>query len=115
MNLLAKQFQFSRLVARLIQRANEMGYEVTLGETWRPQFTAAKYKEMGVGISDSLHCERLAVDLNLFKDGRWLQYSEDYRPLGEWWEKQSTADYQLCWGGHWKDGNHFSLSHGNRK
>jgi hypothetical protein len=111
MNLLAKQFQFSRLVARLIQRANEMGYELSLSEAWRPEFTAAKYKEMGIGIENSLHRLKLAIDITLFKDGKMLKYSEEYKELGEWWENESTDQYRLCWGGRWKDGCHFSMEH----
>lgn len=116
MTLLQKQQIFSTLVAKLILKANEMGYSVTLAEAFRPEFTAKKYQEMGIGIENSLHSIRLAIDLNLFKPANvWLRYSEDYRPLGEWWESQSTPEYELCWGGHWKDGNHFSLKFGTRK
>jgi hypothetical protein len=53
-----------------------------------------------------VHQLSLAVDLNLFKDGKYLELSDDHKPFGEWWEKQ----YELArWGGHWGDGNHYSF------
>lgn len=115
MTLLQKQQKFSRLVAQLIQKANELGYEVTLAEAYRPEFTAQKYKELGIGIENSLHTVRLAIDVCLFKNGKYLSRSEDYKELGEWWESQSTQDYTLHAGYHWKDGNHFSLGHAGKK
>ena len=55
---------------------------------------------------------RLAIDLNLFRDGAFLQSSEDHRALGEWWEKQHPL---ARWGGRFMDGNHYSLEHGGVK
>lgn len=105
-----KQRLFARLWAKLILQAFEMGYTVTLGETWRSDATAALNARTGLGISNSLHRLRLAGDLNLFKDGNYLRDSESYRPLGEWWKLQNP----LCaWGGDFSkpDGNHFSVTH----
>ena len=117
------QREFSTLVARLILKANAMGYQLTFGECWRPPETAALYQQQGKGIIQSLHSDRLAIDLNLFKNGVYLITTEDYRPLGEWWEAQSTMDYMLCWGGTFRDSegkpnpdsDHFSLEYGGRK
>lgn len=111
MSLLLKQQKFSQLVAQLILHAHELGYGVTLGEAWRPDEMARLYESMGTGIRRSNHRIRLAIDLNLFKNGRWLTKSEEYEPLGVWWEKQSTADYKCIWGGRFDDGDHFSLEH----
>ncbi len=111
MKLLDKQFAFSRLVARLIQQANSMGYDVTLGECWRPDVTAQFYADKGIGSKNSLHRLRLAIDINLFLDGKYLTSTEDHRPLGEWWEKQSTDDVECAWGGHFDDGNHYAIAH----
>ncbi len=88
-----------------------MGYEVTYGEAYRPPEQAALMAAQGKGIANSLHTQRLAIDLNLFRDGVYLSSSEAHRPLGEWWEKQ----HDLCrWGGRFKDGCHYSLAHGGR-
>jgi len=112
MSLSQKQQKFARLVALLIQQANHQGFEVTLGEAYRPPEMAQIYAQDDRGIPNSLHTSRLAIDLNLFLNGRYLTQTEDYRPLGEWWVLQ---DPDCRWGGHFQsraDGSHFSLTHG---
>lgn len=115
MTLREKQSLFARLLALLIVEAEQMGYRVTLGEAYRTAEQAAWNAERGIGIADSLHCSRLAIDLNLFelRGTRWvyLTSTESHRSLGEWWERQDD----LCrWGGRFDDGNHYSLTHGGR-
>lgn len=107
LSLRQKQSIFAFLVARLLIKMNEMGYEFTLGEAWRPPEEAERLAKLGVGIKNSLHIKKLAIDINLFKDGRYLSASEDHKELGKWWERQHT----LCrWGGRWDDGNHYELT-----
>ena len=111
MTLRQKQSLFARHVAALIAHAYAMGYEVTLGDAYRSPEEAARLSKAGKGIATSLHTQRLAIDLNLFKDGHYLTSTEAHRPLGEWWEKQ----HELArWGGRFKDGNHYSFTHGGR-
>jgi hypothetical protein len=109
MTLNEKQIKFSLLVSKLIQRAYELGYGVTLGDAYRDP-------RCSYGSEVSLHKERLAIDLNLFRrDGdKWiyLSQSDDHKPLGEWWE---SLDPECAWGGRFKDGNHYSLAHNGRK
>lgn len=117
LTLSEKQVIFSELSARLIVQARSMGYEVTLGEAWRSEAMAATmqawYAKHGKGIAHSLHTKRLAIDLNLFKNQQFLTTVQDYLPLGEWWEKQSTDAYRCTWGGRFKspDSDHFSIEH----
>jgi hypothetical protein len=111
MTLREKQSLFALYAARLILRAYELGYEVTLGEAWRSPEEAARLAKTGKGIARSLHTERLAIDLNLFRDGKYLTGTEDHRELGEWWEAQ---DALARWGGRFRDGNHYSFTHGGR-
>ena len=112
MTLRQKQSLFAGLIAQLIQHAIVIGYEVTLGEALRSPEEAARLAKLGTGIALSLHRLKLAIDLNLFKDGVYLTSTAAHRPLGEWWEAQHT----LCrWGGRFKDGNHYSLAHGGRQ
>ncbi len=111
MNLISKQKLFARLIAKFILEAYDKGYEITLGEAWRPAETAALYAKEGKGISNSLHTSRLAVDLNAFRGGVLLTRTEQYGELGLIWEGYSTGEYQCAWGGHFKDGNHFSIAH----
>lgn len=119
MSLGMLQQQFSRSVAALIQKAGDLGYEVTFGEAWRTDQQAMWDQAHGTGIANSLHRDRLAIDLNLFKDGVYLTDTEAYAELGAWWKTLTTdvpgAAYR--WGGdiHSRpDGNHFSLSPDSR-
>jgi hypothetical protein len=108
LRLLERQFLFARLLARLLDRAHELGFDVTLGEAWRSLETARVLAAQGKGSANTLHAVRLAVDLNLFRGGHYCRETEDHRPLGEWWESQ----HELCaWGGRFSrpDGNHYSL------
>ena len=106
MTLRQKQSKFAQMVARLIQWAFENGFEVTLGEAFRTDEQQEKYLKNGKStVKRSKHQDRLAIDLNLFIDGKYQVSSEAYRPLGEAWK-----DMGGVWGGDWKsfpDGNHF--------
>ena len=111
MTLRQKQSIFARHVACLILQAEHLGYEVTFAEAYRTPEQAAANARRGTGIKNSLHTQRLAIDLNLFRDGKYLSSTEAHRPLGEWWEKQ----HELArWGGRFRDGNHYSFTHGGR-
>jgi hypothetical protein len=57
-----------------------------------------------------LHKSRLAIDLNVFRDGKYLTTGEQYTDLGEFWESIGGA-----WGGRFNDGNHFSFEHNGYK
>lgn len=100
MTLREKQSKFARMVADLIIFAYANGYELTLGDA---------YAQFG-HMKNSLHGQRLAIDLNLFKEGKWLNKTEDHKALGEYWEAIGGS-----WGGRFKDGNHYSLEHEGRK
>ena len=111
MTLGQKQRKFTRMVADLIIFAYEQGYELTVGDAFRdPRVHGAVGEKKSYSSANSLHKERLAIDLNLFKDGRFLAQSEDHRPLGDYWESLGGS-----WGGRFEDGNHYSLEHGGRK
>lgn len=111
MTLGEKQRLFTRLVAKLIDFAYASGYELTFGDAYRSPAQAAANAAAGSGIVNSLHTQRLAVDLNLFRNGVYLTKSEDYKPLGDYWK---TLDPACSWGGDFisrPDGNHFSITH----
>lgn len=111
MTLREKQSLFAELVPGLIEFAVESGYQVTFGEAYRSPEEAARLAKLGLGIAKSLHTVRLAIDLNLFKDGRYLSSNKAHQPLGEFWELL----HPLCrWGGRFGDGNHYSLAHDGR-
>ncbi len=110
MTLRQKQSKFTEMVASLIITARHLGYELTFGEAHRPPETAKLYKQQGRGSARSLHTQRLAIDLNLFRDGKYLSSTKAHTPLGEYWESIGGT-----WGGRFKDGNHYSLEHGGVK
>ncbi|MDX1902101.1 MAG: M15 family metallopeptidase [Gammaproteobacteria bacterium] len=115
MTLNEKQKKFTLLVARLIHWAYSKGYELTFGEAFRTQEQAALNAKKGIGIRNSLHCQRLAIDLNLFINGVYQPDSAKYKPLGEYWK---SLDPDCCWGGDFKnlkDANHFSITHDGMK
>jgi hypothetical protein len=55
------------------------------------------------------------MDLNLFKEGVFLTASIDYAPVGRAWEALSDDVATCCWGGHFSDGNHFSITFEGRR
>lgn len=107
MTLSQRQQLFARNVANLILYVAESNYACTLGEAWRTPEQAALNARKGIGIKNSLHCDRLAIDLNLFKDGKYLTDTESWRPFGEWWEALHPDNR---WGGRFGDANHFSMT-----
>lgn len=109
MSLSSKQRNFVRMVGLLIEHAYQQGYELTFGDAYRdPRLHGEMGKKGGYGAPNSCHKIRLAVDFNLFKDGKYLTATDDYLPLGLYWESIGGS-----WGGRFKggDGNHFSLEH----
>jgi len=103
MMLSEKQQKFTHMVALLILHAEQLGYAVTFGDAYRD-------KRVPYGSEKSLHRQRLAVDLNLFRDGLYLFATEAHQPLGEYWESIGGT-----WGGRFSDGNHYSLAHEGMK
>lgn len=98
-SLLQTQAAFSVCAAKLLLRAHELGYQVTLGDAYRdPRVT--------YGHPNSSHRKRLAIDINLFKEGKYLTATENHRILGDWWKAQHPL---ARWGGDWEDGNHYSF------
>lgn len=82
------------MTALLIFYAYELGYELSFGDAW----AQSGHRE------NSFHYKRLAIDLNLFKNGAYLTKTSDHEPLGVFWESIGGT-----WGGRWNDGNHYSL------
>lgn len=102
MPLRKKQSYFAWLVARLIITAYARGYEITLGDAYRDP-------RCPYGSDKSMHRQRLAIDLNLFKDGKFLDDGTGHDELHELWES---------WGGATRiphDLNHYSLEHEGRR
>lgn len=128
------QREFTRCLAQLYAKILADGYEFTLGEGYRTPEQAAinslsltdrariramletKYpilagaigSSVEIGIKNSVHREKLAQDLNLFKGDVFLDRLEDYRPLGEFWKGLHPL---ARWGGDFGDADHFSFTY----
>lgn len=94
----------------------DQGYEPAWGEAWRPQWVADEYAKQGKGSKNSLHIDRLAVDLVIRKNGEEVG-EDDYRRCGEAWK---VIDPCNRWGGDFKgktagDFGHFSREYQGRK
>ena len=92
-----QQWAFLKALAKLIQYADRKGYKLTGGDLQSKPGNKPKHSE------NSYHYKRLAIDLNLFIDGKYQRSTEAHRPLGEYWEKLGGT-----WGGRFNDGNHYS-------
>lgn len=90
---------FAVQAAQLILKAAEMGFGVRLGEALRTPEQQKLYFNSGASKTmNSQHLKKLAIDLNLIKDGR-LATAAEIRPLGKWWEDQDISNR---WGGSWR-------------
>jgi hypothetical protein len=110
MRLGDSQREFSFHIACLIQHIYASGYECTFGDAYRNPQSHGKMGDKGpYGRPYSAHKQRLAVDLNLFKDGIWLRSTKAHEPFGEYWVALHPEN---VWGGDFNDGNHYSRRHG---
>jgi hypothetical protein len=106
---LQEQVEFTRNVPTLINKAFELGYNVTLGDCFRdPRLHGAYGIKQGYGASRSFHKLKKAIDLNLFdSDGNYCAATEAHEALGAFWESLGGT-----WGGRFEDGNHYSWGEG---
>lgn len=106
MTLSEQQRLFCSLLPKLIGYAYGMGYELTLGDGYRdPKVFGNLGESKGYGHPKSAHKQRLAIDLNLFKDGNYLPDTDAHTFLGEYWKGLHVLNR---WGGDFGDGNHYS-------
>ncbi len=108
MSLSKLQKEFTALLPSLINKAIQLGYEPRLRDAYRdPRVHGVIGVRRSYSHPKSAHKIGLAVDLLLDRNGEYLELTEDYRQLGEWWEKQHP---RAKWGGRFNDGNHFSFN-----
>jgi hypothetical protein len=109
MTLGQKQRQFMRVLPRLIDYAYSIGYELTLGDGYRdPRLHGAMSESRGYGHPNSCHKLRLAVDLNLFRDGVYLQGADaekGHSLLHDFWDTLGGSKRIN------NDLNHYSFEH----
>lgn len=105
-----RQKRFTRDIGHLIAFAYANDFEMTFGEAYRTKEQQELYYAQGLSkTKDGQHPKRLAVDFNIFFQGRMLfpagQSKEQYiadleiaRPLGEQWMAYRAENR---WGGDW--------------
>jgi len=110
MSLGKKQERFSRLLCDLLNFAHQAGYEVRLGDIFRdPRVHGGLGEKKGYGHRNSAHKLKLAADLNLTKDGVYLQGEAAHRAhteLHKFWDFVGGAERIP------NDLNHYSFEHG---
>lgn len=109
MSMVAEQAAFLLDVCRLVQHATGLGFTLTAGELFRTPEQQEIYVKTGRSTTmNSLHLSRLAVDFNIFKDGKLVGDKVVLAPLGVFWESLHPLN---SWGGNGKklvDTPHFS-------
>jgi len=112
MTLKEERIQFTKNLGRLITyvnfNLNTYGYEIAIDYCKRLQ------SEQDILIANKLsknknskHLIGLAADVILYRDGKYITDSGDYKILGDYWKE---IDKNNVWGGDWEqfpDGNHF--------
>jgi hypothetical protein len=110
MKLSEQQMIFTYNVAQLIEYIYANQYYATFGDAYRAPELAEIYAKQGKGIKDSLHSQRMAIDLNLFdKDKKYVTDKESYQRFGNYWKSLHKNN---VWGGDWVklvDSNHFEM------
>jgi len=98
---------FILLLPILLDYIHSKGYRTRGGDLYRdPRVFGEIGERLGYGHPKSGHKRKLALDINLFRNGVYLNKTEDHKEFGEWWKKQ----HPLCrWGGDFEDGNHYSI------
>ena len=125
MGLRAKQSVFAKNISKLILWAYDNGYEITLGEVYRTTdqqllyyhgYTLKKEEDGLKAVKtgrksktmNSKHLKKLALDINLFKDGKYMTTKEAFEPLAEKWSSLHPKNVSGC---DWNfDYNHFQMS-----
>ena len=113
LTLRQKQSLFVELVTMLLKRMTTQGYEMTFGEAYRSPEEAERLFKLGKGIKNSNHIIKLAIDINLFRDGKFLNSTEAHKQFGQYWKELHPS---CRWGGDFPkpDGNHYSLEHNGK-
>ena len=97
MSNVREQAAFLLDVCLLINKATEMGFQVTAGELYRTPEQQQIYVKTGRSRTmNSLHLQRRAVDLNFFVNGKLCYDKDTLAPLGAYWESLHPLN---SWGG----------------
>lgn len=109
MTLHEKQSIFVQNIVHLMNYIYSNGYSCTFGEAYRTAEQAEIYAKEGKGIINSLHCKRLAIDLNIFDtNGKLFETADQYKKFGDYWHSLHAMNR---WGGIFQrtDSDHFEM------
>ena len=101
MSLREEQSEFFKDIALFFIYLSDIdGLDVTLGEAYRTKYQQREYVRNGLSMTqNSFHLKRLAVDLNFFLDGKYINRSKDHdiiKHIADVWEgisPQNRAGY----------------------
>ena len=97
MSNVREQASFLLDVCLLVNKATEMGFQVTAGELYRtPEQQQIHVRAGRSKTMNSLHLQRRAVDLNFFWQGKLCYDKNVLAPLGAYWESLHPLN---SWGG----------------
>jgi len=105
--LVEAQWAFLLDVASLIQFIESEGDMASGGELLRTTYQQIEYIRTGRSKTmNSLHLNKLAIDLAIFHDGEWIQDVPGLQKYGAFWQGLHPDNE---WGGFWvwKDTPHF--------
>lgn len=102
------QTEFVKDVAKLIEKAQELKIDLTIGEAYRTMYQQLHYLETNKSLTiHSNHLRRLAIDFNFFNNNELIYRHDNILELGRYWESLNEKNR---WGGNFKklyDPNHF--------
>lgn len=91
-DLLSAQHTFAEMLGHFLLAIHGMGYQVTVGDAYRdPRMFGEQGRKIGYSKAMSAHKWRLAIDLCLFYDGKYLRETADYEPIGQVLGKDGAA------------------------
>jgi hypothetical protein len=109
MSLGKKQEKFARLLPALLNHIHLMGYEARLGDLFRDSRVHGDVGvKMGYGHKNSCHKLKLAIDINLTKDGVYLEGAAAqiaHNQIHDYWDMVGGSERIA------HDLNHYSLEH----
>lgn len=109
MSLGKKQEKFMRMLPRLIDHIHSLGYEIRGGDLFRaPSVFGEIGEKKGYGHRNSCHKLKLAIDLNITKDGVYLRgdaAKTAHDMFHDFWDDLGGSERIA------HDLNHYSLEH----
>jgi peptidoglycan L-alanyl-D-glutamate endopeptidase CwlK len=99
MALSDEQFEFAKDVSLLFQHLIKGEYKFTIGDVQRSEEQQVLNYKMGLSKTmRSQHLKKLAIDLNIFINGKLTYDKAKLQSIGDYWERLNSKNE---WGGNW--------------